>query len=69
MSSEPFDITWGIPQGDNFSPVAFISCLMENIRTNDLPDAGITVGSTPHCVKTSGLEYADYAALLYMDVH
>ena len=42
---------------------------METFRTHDLPDAGITVGSAPHCVKISGLEYADDAALLDSDVH
>ena len=41
---------------------------METFRTHDLPDAGITVGSAPHCVTISGLEYADDAALLDSNV-
>ena len=67
--SEPFDISRGVLQGDIFSPVAFIAGLMETFRTHDLPDAGITVGSAPHSVTISGLEYADDAALLDSDVH
>ena len=42
---------------------------METLRTRDLPDAGITIGSAPQCVKTSSLEYADDAALLGFSVH
>ena len=62
--SDSFDISRGVLQGDIFSPVAFIAGLMHTFRSYDIPDAGITVGSSPHQVTISGLEYADDAALL-----
>ena len=66
--SDPFDISRGVLQGDIFSPVAFFSGFMQTFRSHDLPRAGITVGSPPHQVTISGLEYADVAALLNPDV-
>ena len=65
--SEPFDISRGVLQGDIFSPVAFIAGLMQTFRSHDIPEAGITVGTPPHEVSISGLEYADDAALLDPD--
>jgi len=62
--SEPFDISRGVLQGDIFSPVAFIAGLWRIFATYDQTDAGITLGTPPHTVKVSGLEYADDAGLL-----
>ena len=66
--SEPFNISRGVLQGDIFSPVAFIAGLWRIFSLHDSPDAGITLGSTPHKVKISSLEYADDAGLINANV-
>ena len=67
--SEPFDISRGVLQGDIFSPVAFITGLMRTFALHDIPGAGVVVGSPPHQVTISSLEYADDAGLLDVNVH
>ena len=66
--SEPFNISRGVLQGDIFSPVAFIVGLWRIFVIHDSPNAGITLGSAPHEVKISALEYADDAGLLDANV-
>ena len=66
-TSDSFDISRGVLQGDIFSPVAFIAGLWRIFTTHDCPDAGVTVGSPPNDVKIRALEYADDAGLLDND--
>ena len=63
-TSNPFNISRGVLQGDIFSPVAFIAGLWRIFATHDSPNAGIVLGTAPHTVKVSSLEYADDAGLL-----
>ena len=68
-TSEPFNIFCGVLQGDIFSPVAFITGLMHILfKTHDNKTAGVTVGSAPHQVTISSLEYADDAGLIDTNV-
>ena len=67
-SSEPFDISRGVLQGDIFSPVAFIAGLWRIFAIHDQPNAGIKLGAPPYEVKISALEYADDAGLLDTNV-
>ena len=67
-TSEPFNISRGVLQGDIFSPVAFITGLMQIFRTHDAGEAGVTVGNLPNQVTIRALEYADDAALADVDV-
>ena len=57
-------ISRGVLQGDIFSPVAFIAGLWRIFTIHDTPNAGIVLGTAPHTVKVSSLEYADDAGLL-----
>ena len=66
-TSEEFNISRGVLQGDIFSPVAFIAGLWRIFATHDSPNAGITLGSDPHSVHVSSLEYADDAGLVDED--
>ena len=66
-TSEAFNISRGVLQGDIFSPVAFIAGLMRTFNLHDLPDSGVLVGKSPHQLLVSSLEYADDAALLDQD--
>ena len=66
--SGTFNIARGVLQGDIFSPVAFITGLMHIFKTHDNPNAGVTVGTLPHQVKISSLEYADDAGLVDINV-
>ena len=63
-TSEPFNISRGVLQGDIFSPVAFIVGLWRTFSLHDIPESGVTVGDPPHQVTVSSLEYADDAALI-----
>ena len=63
-TSESFNISRGVLQGDIFSPVAFISGLMLIFKLHDTEGAGVIVGNPPHQVRISSLEYADDAGLL-----
>ena len=60
-TSQTFDISRGVLQGDIFSPVAFIAGLWKIFADHDTPDAGITVGEAPNRVCIRALEYADDA--------
>ena len=60
-TSETFNISRGVLQGDIFSPVAFIAGLWKIFATHDTPEAGVTVGEAPNQVRISALEYADDA--------
>ena len=62
-TSEPFNIARGVLQGDIFSPVAFITGLMQISKMHDSATAEVTVGSPPNQVTISALEYADDAGL------
>ena len=63
-TSEAFNISRGVLQGDIFSPVAFIVGLWRIFTLHDQPNAGITLGDAPYEVTISKLEYADDAGLL-----
>ena len=64
---EPFDIARGVPQGDIFSPVAFISVLDRIFRMHDLKKTGLVVGVGESMTIMSKFEYADDAALVDAD--
>ena len=66
-TSQEFNISRGVLQGDIFSPVAFIAGLWKIFAAHDSPNAGITLGSDPHSVHVSSLEYADDAGLIDED--
>jgi len=68
-TSDTFNISRGVLQGDIFSPVAFIAGLWKIFTAHDRPQAGITVGCAPHTVTVSSLEYADDAGLLDVNVN
>ena len=63
-TSDPFDISRGVLQGDIFSPVAFIAGLWRIFSSYDKPNAGIIVGTAPYEVEIKALEYADDAGLI-----
>ena len=63
-TSDQFDISRGVLQGDIFSPVAFIAGLWKIFSTYDKESAGVTVGSDPYKVTVKALEYADDTSLL-----
>ena len=58
-----FDISRGVLQGEIFSPVAFITGLMQIFKTHDSTAGGVTVGTPPNQVTITSLEYADDAGL------
>jgi len=62
--SDSFDISRGVLQGDIFSPVAFITGLMQIFKTHDSTAGGVTVGTPPNQVTITSLEYADDAGLV-----
>ena len=68
-TSETFDIARGVLQGDIFSPVAFITGLMQIFKIHDAGDGGVTVGNPPNQVSVRALEYADDAGLADTNVN